>query len=47
MKPVNMALMLKAPVGLWGHVCPAQGRFVARYTPNWPIFTHIHQRAAG
>ena len=47
MERVYMAAMLRAPVGLWGHVCPAQRRFVARYTPNWPIFTHIWQRQEG
>ena len=46
MKRVYMASMLRAPIGLWGHVCRDRG-FVARYTPNWPIFTHIRQRREG
>lgn len=46
MKRVYMAAMLRAPVGLWGHVCPKMG-FVARYTPNWPVFLHLRQRREG
>ena len=47
MKRVYMAAMLRAPVGLWGHVCSKRGFFVAIYTPNWPILEHIWQRKEG